>query len=222
MGSDDRFCPECDERYTWYETMCPDCGVALVADRPGGDPLPDGELVTVFEAEHAGAVDLAKLALEQEGIEYVVAGPERRRPLLDDHIERWMSTAQGSIRILVLQGHADKARELLADLQNEAAPSLATADVRPPIPDRASGSGLATIHLHDAESGGFIGRISESQLEILRDGLEQESQTDQTYYVDAATIDMLADRSGDATLVDLLRGALRGREGVEIRWSEAS
>ena len=222
MGSDDRFCPECEERYTWYETTCPVCGVALVDDRPGGDPLPDGELVTVFEAEHAGAVDLAKLALEQEGIEYVVAGPERRRPLLDDHIERWMSTARGSIRILVLPGHADKAHELLADLQNEAAPSLAQADLTSPTSGRASGSGLATIQLHDGESGAFLGPISESQLDILLDILEQESETDQTYYVDAATIDMLADRSGDATLVALLRGALRGREGLEIRWSEAS
>jgi hypothetical protein len=34
--------------------------------------------------------------------------------------------------------------------------------------------------------------------------------------------DMLAGAGADETLVTLLRGALAGREGVEVRWSDES
>ena len=37
-------------------------------------------------------------------------------------------------------------------------------------------------------------------------------------YVDSGTIDMLEDSGGDAEVVVLLRRALAGRDGVELRW----
>jgi hypothetical protein len=75
------------------------------------------------------------------------------------------------------------------------------------------------IRLHDAERGTLIGTISEEQLQFLIDELEEESPEDRDYYMSADTIDMLEEDGGDPELVALLRGALAGREGVDLRWS---
>jgi hypothetical protein len=81
-------------------------------------------------------------------------------------------------------------------------------------------TGIEAILLLDAEWGTFIGRISEAQFETLVEHLEQDSEQDRSYYIDAPTIDMLAAAGADETLVHLLRVALAGRDGVEVRWSE--
>ena len=75
------------------------------------------------------------------------------------------------------------------------------------------------IQLYDAEQGTPLGAISEQQLQSLMDSLEEESPTDQDYYLSAETIDMLEDDGADAQLVRLLRDALAGRDGIEIRWA---
>jgi hypothetical protein len=75
------------------------------------------------------------------------------------------------------------------------------------------------IRLHDAERGTLIGTISEEQLQFLIDELEEESAEDRDYYVSADTVDMLEEDGGDRELVALLRSALDGREGVDIRWA---
>jgi hypothetical protein len=75
------------------------------------------------------------------------------------------------------------------------------------------------IQLHDKETGTFIGTIDEAQLQFLIDHLEEESPGDQDYYLDAPTLDMLEDEGAIPTLLELLRKALGGREGMEIRWS---
>jgi hypothetical protein len=121
----------------------------------------------------------------------------------------------------VLANDADRAREMLADLQHETAPAPVSENVAPAGGVTRS-AGVPTILLHDAERATFIGRISEAQLDTLVEHLEQESGQDRSYYIDAATIDMLADAGADETLVNLLRGALAGREGVEVRWSDES
>ena len=51
------------------------------------------------------------------------------------------------------------------------------------------------------------------------DALEEESQTDRDYYLTAATIDILEAGGADAQLVGLLREALAGREGMDVRWA---
>ena len=51
---------------------------------------------------------------------------------------------------------------------------------------------------------------------MLIEGLEEESLEDRDYYIDAATIDLLADGRATDHLVQLLRTALGGEEEVEI------
>jgi processive 1,2-diacylglycerol beta-glucosyltransferase len=75
------------------------------------------------------------------------------------------------------------------------------------------------VRLHDSERGTLIGTITEAQLQFLIDELEEESAEDSDYYVSADTIDMLEEDGGDPELVALLRSALAGRDGVDIRWS---
>jgi processive 1,2-diacylglycerol beta-glucosyltransferase len=75
------------------------------------------------------------------------------------------------------------------------------------------------IQLKNQETGGGIGEITETQLQFLVDQLEEESTSDQDYYLDAATIEMLEDAGAEPGLVDLLRKGLGEREGITIRWS---
>ena len=75
------------------------------------------------------------------------------------------------------------------------------------------------VQLYDAERGTRLGEITDTQLQSLMDSLEEESPTDQDYYLTAETIDMLEGDGADAGLVSLLREALAGREGMDIRWA---
>jgi hypothetical protein len=75
------------------------------------------------------------------------------------------------------------------------------------------------VQLYDAERGTRLGEITDAQLQSLIDSLEEESPTDQDYYLTAETIDMLEGDGADAGLVSLLREALAGREGMDVRWA---
>lgn len=74
--------------------------------------------------------------------------------------------------------------------------------------------------LYDAERGTSLGSISDEQLRFLVDALEEESTTDQEYYLTPATIDMLEEQGADAQLVGMLRQAMTGREEMEVRWEQ--
>ena len=74
------------------------------------------------------------------------------------------------------------------------------------------------IDLFNAETDEKIGTITEADLKVLVDGLEEESSEDQDYFIDAATVDLLADGTATEHLVGLLRKAVGSSEGVEIRW----
>ena len=77
------------------------------------------------------------------------------------------------------------------------------------------------IQLHEKETGVFLGRITDAQLQFLIDQLEEESTDDTDYYIDHATLDLFEDVGADAALLALLRQALGTREGIEIVWSRA-
>jgi hypothetical protein len=74
------------------------------------------------------------------------------------------------------------------------------------------------IDPYDAQTNQRIGSITDADLQVLVDGLEEESAHDQDYYIDAATISRLGDGRATEHLLRLLRAALGSSEGVEIRW----
>lgn len=74
------------------------------------------------------------------------------------------------------------------------------------------------IDLYNATTNQLLGSITEADLKVLQDGLEEESTQDQDYYIDAATIDLLGDGRASDHLMGLLRRALGSSEGVDIRW----
>ena len=77
------------------------------------------------------------------------------------------------------------------------------------------------IQLNDKDTGAFIGTITEDNLQFLTDQLEEESDEDQDYYINEATLDIFEENEADRALVSLLRGALKGRTEMEIRWSRS-
>ncbi len=74
------------------------------------------------------------------------------------------------------------------------------------------------IDLYNASTNQLIGSITEADLKVLIDALEEESSQDQDYYITLATIDLLADGRATTHLVGLLRTAIGTSDGVDIRW----
>ena len=74
------------------------------------------------------------------------------------------------------------------------------------------------IDLYNAATNQLLGTITEADLKVLVDALEEEGINDQDYYIDTATIDVIADGKATEHLVGLLRAALGSSDGVDIRW----
>jgi len=74
------------------------------------------------------------------------------------------------------------------------------------------------IDLYNASTNELIGNITDVDLQVLVDRLEEESLEDKDYFIDRATIDLLADGRATDHLVGLLRRALGSSDGVDIRW----
>jgi hypothetical protein len=74
------------------------------------------------------------------------------------------------------------------------------------------------IDLYDSATNVLVGSITESDLKVLIDALEEESADDQRYYIDRATIDVIGDGRATEHLLTLLRTALGPSDGVDIRW----
>jgi hypothetical protein len=74
------------------------------------------------------------------------------------------------------------------------------------------------VDLYNAATNQLLGSITEADLQVLIGGLEEESSEDQDYYVDQATIDLLADGRPSDHLLGILRSAVGSGDGVEIRW----
>jgi hypothetical protein len=74
------------------------------------------------------------------------------------------------------------------------------------------------IDLYDNATNVLIGSMTEADLKVLQDALEEESEDDQDYYIDQATLDVLGDGRATDHLMGLLRKALGTADGVDIRW----
>ena len=76
------------------------------------------------------------------------------------------------------------------------------------------------IDLYNAATNQLLGTITDADLKVLVDALEEESAQDQDYYIDTATIDVIADGKATEHLVGLLRKAVGSSDGVDIRWQQ--
>jgi hypothetical protein len=76
------------------------------------------------------------------------------------------------------------------------------------------------IQVYDKNTGVMLGTITPEQLKFLVAQLEEESTTDQDYYIDTATIEMLQTVGADPDMLQLLQDALGDRKGMEILWEE--
>lgn len=74
------------------------------------------------------------------------------------------------------------------------------------------------FNLYNAQNGERIGEISEEQITFLRSQLEEEDSSDQDYYINPITIDLLESKGGSGDLIALLRRALGDKEDMDIRW----
>jgi hypothetical protein len=71
--------------------------------------------------------------------------------------------------------------------------------------------------LLDASSGARLGDVSEKDLRLLVDTLEEESSADDDYFIDADTSEMLAEAGASGPLVELLRKAVGTSDGIDVR-----
>jgi len=74
------------------------------------------------------------------------------------------------------------------------------------------------ITLRDKATGRGIGSLSDSQLQLLIDQLEEEDSDDQDYWLNRETIDSLRANGADAELVEMLVVAMGEGDELEIEW----
>ena len=63
--------------------------------------------------------------------------------------------------------------------------------------------------------------LTEEQLQFLIDQLEEESLTDQDYYINASTLDHFEEAGADPALLSMLKNALGDNDSMDIRWQSA-
>lgn len=178
----------------------------------------NAELVTVFETTDPALLPLATSALEQAAIDYGFRTAEWQFPTVFGHPPAF-GEFDGAVEVVVRASDAGRARDLLADLETPASGAPAVAPPPLPATGRRAPGEVKTVTLMDTGNGKLVGRITDTQLQFLVDELEEESSADRDYYIDAATIDVLAGAGADADLIDVLRRAIASRDGVELRWT---
>lgn len=77
-----------------------------------------------------------------------------------------------------------------------------------------------SIRLTEKESGRALGTISQEDFQLLVDYMEEESSTDQDYYVEHTAIDALESLGASADFVAMLRTAVGESEGIDVVWAE--
>jgi processive 1,2-diacylglycerol beta-glucosyltransferase len=192
---------------TSSEAMAVGLPMAIIAPIPGQEERNSDHLL-----EKGAAIKFNDITVITYKIERLLSDPERLprmrdcaralgRPeaaqvivdtLLNDH-------QRGPLRL----GKADRERMI---------------EVVKGTPEPAS-LGKPTVALYDDASGTLLGTISEAAFDFLNEHLEAESFHDDDYYINEATVDMLAGIGTPENLLDILRTAIAERGECDIRWA---
>ena len=77
-----------------------------------------------------------------------------------------------------------------------------------------------SIRLTEKDTGRALGTIAQEDFQLLVDHMEEESSTDQDYYVEHTAIDALESLGASAGFVALLRTAVGESDGIDVVWAE--
>jgi hypothetical protein len=66
----------------------------------------------------------------------------------------------------------------------------------------------------------LLGVVSDADVQLLVDELEETELADDDYFIDAPTVDILEAAGASSGLVSLLRGAIGNSDGVDVRWEK--
>jgi hypothetical protein len=216
-------CPRCGASNDDTALVCSSCGAPLAA-AAADTPEPDAALVPVFETTQVGLLPLARLTLDQAGIEYAIRNLGMSDLIVGFRSTQSIGETDAPIEIVVRTDDAARAREVLAGIadaggqpvvmqyQPTPTPAGQTARPRPPV----NGEG---VDLFDLASGAHIGTLTDAQFDTLAERLEAESVDDDDYYIDGPTLTMLQESGADPSAIELLRRALDGRDNMDIRWA---
>ena len=215
----DKICPNCGERYKWYEAECPNCHVALVDTPDEQAHLRDLELTVVFRTMEPGLLPLLTAALDEQGIEYMtrLSGSDA---LSAGGVAYRGTMPEAPMEILVRSEDASAAEELLKGLTETSGAAASAPSPSAPIPFPTSQSTAGRVELVDLSSKHVVGRISDGDFAWLNGQLEKESADDRDYYFDRPTLDMLEAKGASRQLMAVLRGALGSRDEMDLQWSQ--
>jgi processive 1,2-diacylglycerol beta-glucosyltransferase len=184
------------------------------------EPTPNATLVPVLETTERTLLPLAEAALTQEGIDYAVEHRGMADQIFGQRSSATIGETDEPFAVVVRSEDAARARQLLDTLTaspvaigpsvTEAKPSYSGASFSRPS--------AGMVALFDAATGQHVGSLTDAQFADVSRHLERESTTDDDYYLSNATLDMLAEASVDPATLALLRHALGGRDGMDIRW----
>jgi hypothetical protein len=74
------------------------------------------------------------------------------------------------------------------------------------------------VKLCDKNAGQYLGRIDDDRLRFPMNNPEEESLTDDDYYINRTTLDLLKERGMSQDLDRMLEAALGRGEEIEIRY----
>jgi processive 1,2-diacylglycerol beta-glucosyltransferase len=78
--------------------------------------------------------------------------------------------------------------------------------------------GTGMIKIYNKTTNELLGRVSDEELDFLIDNLEEESITDQDYYIRSETLEHFQSIGASPRLLETLRGGMRNDNAIEIRW----
>ncbi len=75
-------------------------------------------------------------------------------------------------------------------------------------------------HLYRAATGQSLCAITDAQLQQLIDALVEESAEDTEYYIDADTLEYMAEQGVDQSLIQVLEAAIAEDGGLDVNWGK--
>ena len=78
-----------------------------------------------------------------------------------------------------------------------------------------------TVRISEKDTGYSLGEISDEDFALLTGHMEEESSTDNDYFVETLAIDNLEEQGASPEFIALLRKAVGTSEGLDLVWTRS-